>query len=251
MGSFIGPNCVLALPMQEGAGDIIRDISENHNDGTRDSPTWTRLPSGLWVLSFNGDLINCGSHSSLASIFDGGGALEGWIYVASDGGLNFGRIFWKISGSAGWHLSTTGEAAGKVKLSFAIYFSTTFGTWGTTATEVTINTWTHILLNYNADNVANDPTLEVNGVSVALTESSTPVGTRVDDSAVTLYLGGQSNKTYSYDGRQALPRLYLATQSTNRHDQEKYLFEDAEYQDTVPALLGGRFARMRELAPTR
>ena len=52
-------NCVLWLPGQDDPqSSTIRDRSGNGNNGTfgagAAAPTWKRLPSGLWVLDFDG-----------------------------------------------------------------------------------------------------------------------------------------------------------------------------------------------------
>ncbi len=43
------------------------DKSRFKNNGTMTNVTWTRLPSGLWVMNFNGatSKVDCGSNSSL------------------------------------------------------------------------------------------------------------------------------------------------------------------------------------------
>lgn len=48
-------NCVLWLPGQDDPySTTIRDRSGNNNNGTIAGATWVRLPSGLWVNSFDG-----------------------------------------------------------------------------------------------------------------------------------------------------------------------------------------------------
>jgi len=58
---------VLYLPFMEGAGSSVHDLGKYHNNGTIIGPTWTQLPSGIWVLSLDGvdDHVNCGSDDSL------------------------------------------------------------------------------------------------------------------------------------------------------------------------------------------
>lgn len=46
--------CVLYFPGLPGGGRIIYDRSPYGNTGTIVGATWVRLPSGLWVLSFDG-----------------------------------------------------------------------------------------------------------------------------------------------------------------------------------------------------
>ena len=52
---------VLYLPMQEGSGGKVYDRSGYRNDGTISGASWTQLPNGLWVLSFDGvdDYVEC------------------------------------------------------------------------------------------------------------------------------------------------------------------------------------------------
>lgn len=47
--------CVLYYPGLPGYGSTIWDRSNQGNNGTIIGATWVRLPSGLWVLSFDGD----------------------------------------------------------------------------------------------------------------------------------------------------------------------------------------------------
>lgn len=57
----------LLLPMQEGAGSVVADRSGYGNNGTVYGATWTRLPSGVWALAFDGtdDYVNLGNDVSL------------------------------------------------------------------------------------------------------------------------------------------------------------------------------------------
>ncbi len=63
---------VLCLPMSEGAGLYVMDVSGYGNDGllgggvVEEAPTWGTLPDGRRYLSFDGgDYINCGAGVSL------------------------------------------------------------------------------------------------------------------------------------------------------------------------------------------
>jgi len=60
-------DCVLWLPGQDDQQSaIIRDRSGFGNHGTITGATWVRLPSGLWVMNFDGnDYVDCGAGSSL------------------------------------------------------------------------------------------------------------------------------------------------------------------------------------------
>lgn len=54
------PGCVLNLTGLPGAGTIIYDRSPYGNNGTGTDITWIRLPSGMWVINFNGTSSLCG-----------------------------------------------------------------------------------------------------------------------------------------------------------------------------------------------
>lgn len=55
------PNCILHLAGYPPGGATITDHSGQGNTGTLSLPTWTRLPSGLWALNFDGtdDNVYC------------------------------------------------------------------------------------------------------------------------------------------------------------------------------------------------
>jgi len=58
---------VLYYPGIEPDNTKIYDHSDYGNHGTITGATWVRLPSGLWVLNFDGtdDYVNCGNAASL------------------------------------------------------------------------------------------------------------------------------------------------------------------------------------------
>jgi hypothetical protein len=60
---------VLDLPMFEGTGNTVRDISKQHHNGTITGATWVTLPSGLNGISIAapGDNVDCGNIPELQS----------------------------------------------------------------------------------------------------------------------------------------------------------------------------------------
>lgn len=170
---------------------ISKDL--NAHSCTVTGATW-----GIQGRTFDGsdDSITVPAAASIANIFDSGGTLEAWINPSSDGEQGEGRIFDK---RLGWAFLVRAEAAGKVGLYFWVDFSTTDGTWASAAV-VPINTFSHVVLTYDSSNVANDPVLIINGDTVAMTETLTPVGTRIDDSAIALRIGNAIARTTTFDG---------------------------------------------------
>ena len=124
-----------------------------------------------------------------------GGLISAWIYPKSDGEGDYGRIAQK-----GWEFNLREESSGFVKVQFYHGFSTTAGNWKTTNAAVALNAWNHLALFYDSDATGNDPVIYVNGVSQAITETSTPAGTRTDDAAQTLYIGNNNTGARTFDG---------------------------------------------------
>lgn len=58
----------------------LHDHSRFGNDGAMTNVTWVQLPSGLWVMSFNGvsSQVNCGADDSLAIFTEI--TIEAWVY---------------------------------------------------------------------------------------------------------------------------------------------------------------------------
>ncbi len=196
---FTTNGLVLYLPLW-----ALRDSAFNSVDAFKHTCTVT---GALWQPDgrlFDGtdDQVLCGNAASLDNIFDGGGTLIFWVNVDSDGEGDSGFISVK---TGIWSLSTTGEAGGKVKISFSRVFSLTSGVWVTTATEVTIGISTMVAVTYDNGDVGNNPTFYINDsiktVGSGLTETSTPEGTRTEDASADIILGGFGNGSFSYDGK--------------------------------------------------
>jgi len=145
--------------------------------------------------------INIAASTELDNIWDGGGTTDTWIYPASDGESDGGRIYEKTQ----WNLLTHSQSGANVKLQFYFKFTGTDGTWDTTSAVVPINEWSHIVVVYNADNVANNPTIYINGVAYTvgggLTESTTPTSVREDDAGEALQIGNNDTPSRTFDGQ--------------------------------------------------
>ena len=203
-------NTVLWLPGQDDPqSSTIRDRSGFGNDGAITGALWVRNSKGLWGLDFDGadDIVDLGSAASLDNIWDGGAATECWVDADSDGEMDAGDIFEKSA----WFWHVDGEAVGKVRLRMSVAFDgASGGNWRSTTTQLTIGIPHHCLVTYDSDNVANNPLFYVDGVSVAVTEVTTPVGTRVSDGASNLFLGNRSDGARTFDGTLYLARMYNA-----------------------------------------
>ena len=172
--------------------DTFEDESRFGNDGVHTDITWTKLPSGLWVRGWNAtsSLITIADAPSITNIFATGGTVLVWINPSSDGEGTYGRIADKTaSGTVGWTFYVRQESGERVRISFNCFFSTTLGSWRTTAgalpaTPAPLNTFTLVGVTYNASDVANVPTFYGNGLVYALGTIETPEGTYLSDVGV-------------------------------------------------------------------
>ncbi len=92
--------CVLDLPGLPGAGNKIYDRSPYGNHGTITGAVWKRLPSGLWVLNFDGsdDRVDCGDDPSLSPGL-GDWSISVWIKATVDDNYKV------IAGGGAWNVT--------------------------------------------------------------------------------------------------------------------------------------------------
>jgi hypothetical protein len=177
---------------------------KNVNTG-RDGQGFPLKYKDVGAVGFDADAtdyyINIAASTELDNIWDGGGTTDTWIYPASDGESDGGRIYEKTQ----WNLLTHSQSGTNVKLQFYFKFTGTDGTWDTTSAVVPINEWSHIVVAYNADNVANNPTIYINGVAYTvgggLTESTTPTSVRESDAGEALQIGNNDTPSRTFDGQ--------------------------------------------------
>lgn len=171
------------------------DYSLNENQGSTTMIDDGSYPGYLFV---NGSEILCGSAVLIDNMFDGGASFSGWLKPTGQGQNNGGRVFDKSTNI------TIGVVlfcpASNTTLQFTQVTDTTDGEW-TFPVDMTGDVWQHIVLTYNADAQANNPTAYVNGVSVVVTETGIPDDTRTSDAAADLYIGTRSAGGRSWNGK--------------------------------------------------
>ncbi len=171
----------------------------------------TLVDRSFYGIDFDGtdDQVLVTDAATIQNVFDSGGTLSLWANVTSDGENNAGRLADKTS----WYLATDNEAGGATKLTFFYDFDgAADGTWVTDNTVTTIGSWDNIVVVYDNSAVANNPTIYVNNTALTvgsgLTESTTPIGTRVTDAAINLVIGDNVASNRAYDGLQDEVWLY-------------------------------------------
>ena len=170
------------------------------NDGTDTSVDWEQQNDSVG-LNANGSTttINVGSDTSIDNIMTGGATYNFTINPKSDGEDNLGGILGK-----GSNIRVTGEASGFVKLRYDAHNTTASGQWTTTNAVIPLNETSICQIIYNEDSLDNNPIFIINGVKYTvgngLTETNTPVGSVVNDSANNLHIGSQNGGTRTFDG---------------------------------------------------
>ncbi len=140
--------------------------------------------------------INCGSLAAIDDIFDGGGSYFVRFNAFSDG-QTYGRFFEK--------LGMCYIYGGKITYTHA--FSGNAGGW-TLVSAISFDEIKSFAITYDADSDLNDPIFYINGVSVAITESSIPSGTRTSDAAQQLMLGNNLATSRTFDGEMYEVSMY-------------------------------------------
>ena len=177
----------------------------------RDNQGFPLKQKNVGAVGFDADAtdnyINIADSAELDNIWDGGGTTDTWIYPASDGESDGGRIYEKTQ----WNLLTHSQSGDNVKLQFYFKFTGTDGTWDTDVV-VPINEWSNIVVTYDADDVANTPTIYINGVAYTvgdgLTASTTPTGAREDDDGEDLQIGNNDTPSRTFDGQISGLKMY-------------------------------------------
>jgi hypothetical protein len=174
--------------LDERHGTTAKD-SVGTNDGTS---TNTIVSNGSGII-FNGttDLINSGSDASIDDIFVGGGTISWKQRVDGLGENNLGRPISKAT----WWVEVVNNTS---TMRFTQTFSVGIGRW---TFPVSPSIEQAIAIVYNNDLGANDPVVYVNGISVTVTETSTP-GSNLDtsDAGSDLVIGNDVTGVRTWDG---------------------------------------------------
>jgi len=142
-----------------------------------------------------------------------GGCVAAWIYPKSDGEGGSSRIFDK----AQWALHFGGESGTNAKLKFFHQWSTSYMEWSDDGHSIPYDTWSHVAVVYDSDLVGNNAVLYVNGVAIAITETSTGSGSLTSDASDTFYIGNRADAGRTFDGYIVDAKVYknVAVTATN------------------------------------
>ncbi len=166
------------------------DYSLNGNTGT----VTGALPKNPgYLFDAADDEIDCGSGSSIDDIFLGGGTASIWLLSDGLGQNNSGRAIGKDK----WYLAMLSDTT---TLSFSRDFTATPGLW---TIQIVAGIWHHIVIVYDDDLAATNPTIYVNGISVTVTRVGGVPGNDngTSDTTAKLLIGDTDNSIASWDGK--------------------------------------------------
>ncbi len=209
--------CVLSLSGPPGGGNKIYDRSPYGNIGTITGATWSRLPGGLWCLSFDGgdDYITVTYASSLDCLL--GFTLECWFKPGElDRAQGLLNRAWRNPYSL--YLD---NAANKLKSGITLADDT--NGYLTANTPLAIDVWHHCAVTWNTSDGVR--TIYLNGEADGT--DTIGAGQLLKVFSDNLLLGSIGGAT-DVKGLLALGRVYnralSALEIQNHFNREKYLF---------------------------
>ena len=204
------------------SASTVFDYSLNGNQGTAAGTVTPEYPG----FDFSSGEISAGSGAVIDDIFDGGGTLSVWLRPESQGPTNDGRVADKSrNGNEGWRLFCPGS---DTTLEFHMVTDTTDGEW-TFPIDMVGDIWQHLVLTYDADDSAKNPSVYINGHAVVVTETGTPDDTRTSDAGNDFYLGTESSGGNYYDGSMddfmLFNRILSAVEARNIYEVTKWRYQ--------------------------
>jgi len=193
----------------------LHDHSRFGNHGAMTDVAWVQLPTGLWVMSFNGatSYVDCGDDSSVDIV--NAITLESWVYPTTLVDNNW----LSRDDNANRNYSFYSNAAGDVYITM---FTGGVNKYVFLAGALTINNWFHVVGTYNGA----IEYLYINGISVGTPNAW--VGT-IDNDDVSLTIGAREDAfDREFLGYIAPVRIYnyalTAGQILKRYEADKWKF---------------------------
>lgn len=73
--------------------------------------------------------------------------------------------------------------------------------WTSNSSSYNYNTWNHLVITYNSDNISNDPVFYLNGNQIIIQEGNAPNGTRVSDAGTALDISRDHSNNDAMNGK--------------------------------------------------
>ena len=199
-------------PGQNPGKGILQDLSPagNHAQLLNNATSFAGMPSsGGQFLATDFDGVTGAAkvlaNPATSNLFLSGGMFASWVCM--DSYTAQPRLFDKNQAYAAF----TANNAGSLSLSLFQWFGGNIGIFASTTPNqypVPLSVWTHIAIVYSSSSAANTPVIYINGQAIAITVSSVPSGSAVDDSPDALGIGNTIAFDRPLDGRMFDVRFY-------------------------------------------
>jgi hypothetical protein len=219
-------SCVLYLPGHPGVGTTITDFSGQGNHGTITGATWVKLPSRLWVQSFNG-LTNLITITDAPS-FNITATLTVLTWVTSTD-ITAARQYilskYNTTGNQREWAIIKEQLNGKFFVAFGDPVDGTLeGEQLSDSAYLVNNIWNHLGFTFSSGTCV----LYANGQAVASTVITGAVPATLFNGTSNVKVGATGADASLWGGKIGLPRIFssalTAPQIANIYQQERYLF---------------------------
>lgn len=160
---FGGLPPVLEWNLNENTGSTVNDTSGSGKTGAiqniNSTNFWTNGKVGSAIQFIGGDINNTDIRTNATFTPPTQVTVEAWLFPLGAGGGSSSIVFNSGSGSAtGYFLIQSGTSCYRWRSRHA-----TNGQWFSAAGTVTLNSWQHVAVTYDASSTANNPTIYING----------------------------------------------------------------------------------------
>ena len=192
-----------------GSGTAVTDVQRNGSAGALVAPAV--FADGAFLFDSASGNVNFAKSGDLNDIFgtsgpSNGGTVMVFCNPVSTGEGGSGRVVDTTDGLAeGYFIFLDNQATGVMGVQFARQFTGGNAQWDTDGRPVQRDGWNGITIRYDDTNVANDPTISVQGQTVDSNNTGAgPSGTAVSDVGNNLYIGGNLADDRTFNGQIAI-----------------------------------------------
>lgn len=149
--------------------------------------------------------------------FDGGGTVAVWVKPDTDGGSDLARcVDCADAAGSGWYISIEDDDGSNGRVGFSYRTSGANGHWQTNTRPLVLNSWNLIVITMDDDSQSNDPTIYVNGSSIAITETNAPNAAYVNPTADLVVGNNYASSVREWDGDISIVAIWSSILSTSK-----------------------------------
>ncbi len=189
-----------------GSGSVVTDVQRNGSAGALVAPAV--FADGAFLFNNASGNVNFAKSGDLNDIFGTSGPSDGgtvmvFLNPVAGGEGGSGRVVDTTDGLAeGYFIFLDGVAAGVTGVQFARQFTGGNAQWDTDGRPVQRDGWNSVTVRYDDTDIANDPTISVQGQTVDSNNTGAgPSGTAVSDFGNNLFVGNRIGDDRTFNGQ--------------------------------------------------